>query len=193
MCTFGLSGCRVKPPAAFGANTPKITERTKWWREKEKKREIVGSPLFRAPNGVVLFVLFSSCCFFFSKKECQKTESASAFMSARPRIKPGLAQDETNTLQTKSKVCSFGSPNLVNTLCTGKPSPCSLHPSARQVREVPCTMRPVALQQPLSQRHSSGWPYRWLLSCSRHWTPCLSHLSKFEQTENVEKRDTRTW
>ena len=38
MCTFGLSGCRVIP-----------WRLVKWWREREKKREILGTPSFRAP------------------------------------------------------------------------------------------------------------------------------------------------
>ena len=78
MCTFRLSGCRVKPrrlrgrrgftrqpenskrehmrvlalqtPPKFHEKTPRETQkRAKWWREREKKRKILGSTPFGAP------------------------------------------------------------------------------------------------------------------------------------------------
>ena len=63
MCTFGLSGCRVKPRRLWGRRE---TERTKMKAGEDKKREILGPPPFGAPRPCYFFV--PNVCFF--RTEC---------------------------------------------------------------------------------------------------------------------------
>ena len=46
-CTFQAPA--LQTPPKFHEKTPRDTKRAKWWREREKKREILGPPPFGAP------------------------------------------------------------------------------------------------------------------------------------------------